>query len=317
MTACLASCKRKFTDKSELPPPDFPFTLEDEYSSLIYIAPQYYNQENLHNLFIWHYKKSLTTRVAPQVWVFTDKRLLDLYIADRSKGFIEYPPGEAGPTPSSTPWYHSRTYYYDADYSIVPSEPSLDMNKGDDRTSRGYNVTYSFAPDLSKPNERREVVLRGATWREGKYNVETREFPWSSGKITLKAYDIYNVEPSGRYYTFTVPQMIGDYEGKSIIFNILPDRPVPFDPNQVKIFNDKIAYVYLGWMFSVTLDGGRSWHLWDGERKLPEWQCCDPGLIQEVEISDQGTGVMTLKPDPKRPESMQILRTTDFGQNWK
>ena len=161
------------------------------------------------------------------------------------------------------------------------------------------------------------MILRGATWREGKYNVETQEFPWQPGKITLTTYDIYNVEPSGRYYTFTVPRKIGDYETTSIIFNILLEEAVPFNSNQVKILSDKIAYVYLGWMYSVTLDGGRAWHLWDAERNLPEWKCCDPGLLREVNISDQGNGIMTLRPDPTKPESLVYLRTNDFGKSWK
>lgn len=317
----LISCSRPSKEKPGPAPPDFPFIMENEKASVIFIEPEYYNQKNIHRLFLWHYKKGLNTRNASTIMLFTDKRLLDAYHIASLKKYTDWSyreplPIGSNPSPSPSPWYSSRLHYYDANYFIVPSESSIDPNKGEDRSSRGYNVEYSFAPDLIKPNEIKKVVLRGATWREGKYNIETHEFPWAPGKITLEAYDIYNVEPKGRYYTFTVPRMIGDYRSTSIVFNILPDKPVEFNRKLVQIFNDRIAYVYLGWMYSVTLDGGRTWHLWDGERKLPEWECCDPGLIQEVSISDQGTGIMTLRPDPKKPESLIRLKTSDFGQHW-
>ncbi|MBK7597705.1 MAG: hypothetical protein IPJ07_03905 [Acidobacteria bacterium] len=159
--------------------------------------------------------------------LFTDKRLLDAYnIASLEKytdwSYREPLPIKVSPSPSPSPWHSSRLHYYDARLSIVPSESSLNPNQGDDRSSRGYNVVYSFAPDLIKPNEIKKVVLRGATWTEGNYNIETHEFPWSPGKITLQAYDIYNVEPKGRYYTFTVPRMIGDYRVPALFSTSFP-----------------------------------------------------------------------------------------------
>lgn len=301
----------------DLTPPNFPFTIVDELGSIVFIAPEYYSQKNLHDLFLWHYQKGLRTRTAPDVRVFTDKRLLDAYLEDRRKGFREYEPKAANPTPLASPHYYPRRIYSsDAEFSQVPSESSLDPNKGDDISSRGYNVTYSFAPDLNQPDMLKEVVLRGSTWRQGKYNLQTQEFPWRTGNITLMAYDIYNVEPSGRYYTYTVPRRIGEYKTTAIIFNILLNGETSFNPNQVKILNDKVAYVYLGWMYSVSLDGGQTWHLWDAERNLLEWKCCDSSLIRDVNISDQGNGVMTLRPDPNKPENQIYLRTTDFGQHW-
>ena len=314
----LASCRRPSSVKTpDLVAPNFPFTIVGESGSIVFISPEYFNQKNLHDFFLWHYKTGLRTQNAPTVEVFTDKRLLSASLEDRRKGHREPVPRGANPTPSASPWYYPRRQFHDAMFSRVPSESSLHISKGDDVSSRGYNVTYEFAPDLSQPNLRKEVVLRGATWRQGKYNLEAQVFPWQPGKITLTAYDIYNVEPSGRYYTFTVPRKIGDYETTSIIFNILLEEAVPFNPNQVKILSDKIAYVYMGWIYSVTLDGGRAWHLWDAERNLPEWKCCDAGLIRDISISDHGNGIMTLRPDPTKPESLVYLRTDDFGQRWK
>lgn len=317
----LPSCnKQPSVDLSSLTAPNFPFTVITESGSIVFIAPEYFNQKNLHDFFLWRYRDGLRKRSAPTVKIFTERELLNAYLEERKTPWrgVDTPREFRKPAPPPPPaLMKSRKTYFDAEFSIVPSESSIDPNKGDDISSRGYNVTYSFAPDLNQPHIRKEVVLRGATWRQGKYNIETQEFPWQAGTIKLTAYDIYNVEPSGRYHTFTVPRKIGDYETTSIVFNILLKEAVPLTTNRVKIFNDQIAYVYLGWIYSVTLDGGRSWHLWDAERNLPEWNCCDADLIKDISISEQGDGVMIILPDSRKPESLLYLRTRDFGQHWK
>ena len=315
-----SNCHRQPSVKSsDLAPPNFPFTMVNQNGSIVYIAPEYYNPNNMHDLFLWHYKKHLGMRISLTMMVFTEKDLLNVYLEGlkRPRWESDVPLEYRRPLPTRPPSYGSRRNYHDAEFSQVPSEPSLHISKGDDIYSRGYNVTYIFAPDLSRPDIKKEVVLRGATWREGKYNVETHVFPWQPGEIKLTAYDIYNVEPPSRYYTFTVPRKVNNYETISIIFNILLEETVLVNSNQVKILSDKIAYVYLGWMYSVTLDGGKAWHLWDAERNLPGWNCCDSGLIRDVNISDHGNGIMTLRPDPNKPESLIYLHTDDFGQSWR
>lgn len=316
----LFSCyKRPSIKTPNLETPKFPFTIMDERGSFIFVAPEYYSQKNLHDLFLWCYQKFLHEKGSGTVMVFTEKELLNAYLEVQtiSRQNSDLPREYRKPLPPPPTSMGARRTSFDAELSIVPSESSLDMIKGDDIHSRGHNVTYSFAPDLSQPEVKKEVVLRGATWREGKYNLQAYEFPWQPGKIILTAYDIYNVEPSGRYYTFTIPRKIGDYKAKSIVFNILLDQAVSLNPNQVKIFSDKVAYVYLGWMYSVTLDGGKSWHLWDAEKNLPEWTCCDSKLIKDVTISEQGVGTMALRPHPRNPETLIYLRTDDFGQHWR
>jgi hypothetical protein len=185
-----------------------------------------------------------------------------------------------------------------------------------DPSSSGFNLTLSYSPDLNQPNVKKTVVLRGSTWTEGKYNLETQEVLGPMDKVVVTAYDIYNVEPTGRYYTFTYRTARDNYQYGRIIFNFRQDVTVPPPVNQVRFVNDEVVYVYMGWMFSVTTDAGKTWRLWDAEKNLPGWNCCDPGLIKEVAISPQGTGSMTLRPDPANPEKLLYLRTSDFGQHW-
>jgi hypothetical protein len=313
----VSSCHGQLSVTSPDPiAPNFPFTIMDKPGSIVFISPEYYNQKNLHDFFLWHYKIGLIRQNAPEVRVFTDQRLLAAYLKDRRKGPREPDPKGANATPASSPWYYRRSTFSDARYSKIPSEPSLDPSKGDGRYSRGYNVTYLFAPDLTQPNVLKEVVLRGATWRQGKYNSQAREFPWQSSKITLTAYDIYNVEPSGRYHTFSITKHSNEGENGKIIFNILLSDPPSVSTNQVKILNDKIAYVYLGWMYSVSLDGGLTWHLWDAEKTLPSWECCDSGLIQDINIDNSGNGRMALRVNPNNLAELLYLYTNDYGQHW-
>lgn len=312
-----ASCnKQSSVSTNNLQPPDFPFTLADDRGSLAFIAPEHYNQKNLQELFLWQYKKWLRKQAPPDLHVFTDQRLLDVYLEDRRKGFREYPEQALIKSPTATPWYYPRREFFDAQLSLAPSEPML-FGTEDAIDSRGFNVAYIFAPDLTRPSIKKEVVLRGSTWREGKYNAHTQEFPWQEGKISWTTYDIYNVEPSGRYHTFNITRQINGRERTRIIFHILPGEEESNNTGRVKLLNDKVAYVCLGWRYSVTLDGGQTWHLWDVERDLLSWNCCDAGLIKDVQISTRGEGVMTLRPIPNGKNDSLLLRTQDFGEHWE
>lgn len=316
-----SNCHSQSQDKANGPgAPGFPFTIIGPTGSIVFIAPEFYSQKNLENLFLWHYKKSLhKPKGAPTMIVFTDKQEMDAYLEARKKPYwdSEIPAHLKTPLPSPTPKYSGKVFF-DAEFSQVPSYPML--LEGEAPSSSGFDVWYSFAPDLTRPNIRKKVVLRGSTWTEGKYNVETREVNWFAGQITVTAYDLYNVEPAGRYYTFGFKTKYQSYKGPAektrLIFNFRQDEAVLPPMDQVNILNESIAYVYMGWMYSVSLDSGRTWHWWDAERNLPGWKCCDPKLIQSVEIAPDGTGRMIIKPSMERPGGTLSLHTKDYGQHW-
>jgi hypothetical protein len=316
-STCHTQTQVKVNDPSA---PNFPFTIVGQGGSVVFIAPEFYNQKNMESLFLWHYKKNLQKPGgAPTMIVFTDKEMMDVYLEARKKRFweSEIPDPLRSPSPLPTSKY-SRNVFSAAVFSQVPSESML--LKGEAPSSSGFNVVYSFAPDLTQPKTQKKVVLRGSTWTEGKYNVETRELIWHTGRITVTAYDLYNVEPAGRYYTFGYKTKYLGSKGLSektrIIFNFRQDEAVLPPIDQVEILNESVAYLYMGWMFSVSLDGGQTWHCWDAERELSTWECCDPGLIQRVEIGLNGTGSMTLKPSSQRPDEVLTLTTKDYGQHW-
>jgi len=94
------------------------------------------------------------------------------------------------------------------------------------------------------------------------------------------------------------------------------DDPVPIPREQVGFVNDRVGYVFVGWMYAVTTDGGETWTVWDAGKDLPNWVCCNYGLIKGVRLEPDGAGVMTLDPIPQRRGEVPELRTKDYGRHW-
>jgi hypothetical protein len=94
------------------------------------------------------------------------------------------------------------------------------------------------------------------------------------------------------------------------------DDPLLIPREQVRRIDDKVAYLFMGWMYAVTTDGGQSWAVWSAERDLPGWQCCNYRLIGDVALNGDGTGTMTCNViDSARGEVPKLL-TRDFGRTW-
>lgn len=119
---------------------------------------------------------------------------------------------------------------------------------------------------------------------------------------------------SGQYYRFeSLPQ-----DGKDWVMamQFRHDDPVPIPKQNVKFLTPETAFVFMGWRYSVTTDGGKNWHLWSAETDLTGWKCCNYGLINAVELSQSGKGKMTLSPIQGRAGEVPRLFTSDFGRHW-
>jgi hypothetical protein len=118
----------------------------------------------------------------------------------------------------------------------------------------------------------------------------------------------------GAYYVFrSAPSASNDWRE---IMTFRHDDPNPIPRDQVRFVNDRVGYVFMGWMYAVTLDGGGTWSVWNADTELPKWECCPYGLIGDVNIEPDGTGTMILHPIPKRQGEVPRLHTKDFGQHW-
>ena len=94
------------------------------------------------------------------------------------------------------------------------------------------------------------------------------------------------------------------------------DDPVPIPRQQVRFANNDTAYVFMGWMYAVTTDSGKTWSLWNAEKDLQGWQCCNYGLIIDVVMLPDGSGTMSCNAIPKRAGEVAQLETHDFGRHW-
>jgi photosystem II stability/assembly factor-like uncharacterized protein len=117
----------------------------------------------------------------------------------------------------------------------------------------------------------------------------------------------------GAYYVFQSADVASDNWQEVMIFR--HDDPVEIPRNQVRFVNEQIGYVFMGWMYAVTTDGGRTWAVWNAEQALPRWICCPYGLIKDVELSADGAGRMKLDTMPGRQEVPELY-TQDYGRHW-
>lgn len=118
----------------------------------------------------------------------------------------------------------------------------------------------------------------------------------------------------GAYYVFSAKRRGANQWHEFMTFR--HDDPVPIPRENTRFVAQNIAYTFIGWMFAVTVDGARTWSIWDAKSDLPKWRCCNYGLIGDVQLQTDGTGQMTLNPIQGRSGELPKLCTTDFGRHW-
>jgi hypothetical protein len=118
----------------------------------------------------------------------------------------------------------------------------------------------------------------------------------------------------GAYYIFRSAPSGSDSWHDVMTFR--HDDPVPIPRNQVRFVNDKVGYVFMGWMYAVTTDAGVTWAVWNAQTDLPKGFCCTYRLIGSVNIEPDGRGTMILNPIPQTQGEVPQLHTKDFGQHW-
>ena len=132
-------------------------------------------------------------------------------------------------------------------------------------------------------------------------------------RIKITAYEEGGWVGGARYQFEAAP--IGSVDWRLIML-FRHDDPVPIRQNQIQFVNDKVGYCFMGWMYAVTTDSGTHWSVWNAERDLPNWKCCNYVLIQEGVVAPDGTGVMKLNPIPELQGEVPELYTNDYGQHW-
>ena len=133
-------------------------------------------------------------------------------------------------------------------------------------------------------------------------------------QIRVESHPEQNAIVGGAYYVFRFAPKGSDAWRDIMTFR--HDDPVPIPRDSVRFVDDQTAFVFMGWMYAVTTDGGASWSVWDAGRDLPNWQCCNYGLITDVNVHPDGSGTMVLNPITNRRGEVPQLHTKDFGRHW-
>ncbi|HLL72022.1 MAG TPA: hypothetical protein VK363_11345 [Pyrinomonadaceae bacterium] len=144
--------------------------------------------------------------------------------------------------------------------------------------------------------------------------IETWETQHGSVKVRVENRAENIAWLPGAYYVFQ-SSLPGSNSWREIM-TFRHDDPGRIPRENVRFVNEQLGYVFMGWMFAVTTDGGSTWSVWDAEKDLPNWDCCNYGLIKDVRIEADGRGVMILDSSPQRRGEVPELRTNDFGQHW-
>lgn len=151
----------------------------------------------------------------------------------------------------------------------------------------------------------------------GPYMGPVTESWQTSGQTFQLRVDVHSEQNTfvpGAYYVFRSAPKGSDTWRDVMTFR--HDDPVPIPRDNVGFVDDRTAFVFMGWMYAVTTDGGATWSVWDAGHDLPNWQCCNYQLITEVRLDANGIGTMTLNPIRDRRGEVPQLRTKDFGRHW-
>jgi hypothetical protein len=93
------------------------------------------------------------------------------------------------------------------------------------------------------------------------------------------------------------------------------DDDIPIPHGSVNFLSDRVGYVAMGESFAATIDGGRTWSVWDAKKRIPNWECCNQAFIKDIHLASDGKGQMILSPRFNQIPTT-ALYTNDFGINW-
>lgn len=285
--------------------PDFPFEVKSEqnrcciggpmWTAVIILPEQYFDREHLEKLFRFYSKQHPNKQERLIVDVFADARKVEVSSA---------PPRPLTSKSSSTErgarGKDLREYDGDARFE----------RQGDGAASGGGdNEWYTYAPDLSKPEQRKTVVLKGGRKFGPKNVLETWTGLVGTSEIRLRSYELGNVEPKGVYYTFEA--RVSDSEDWAGIMTLRLNERIPLPTEHLRVVNDQVTYFFLGWVYTVTTDAGKTWVVWDGENETS-----DSGIIENVSLGTDGVGRITYRVSHQGSPSVRRFSTRDFGRLW-
>lgn len=248
----------------------------------ILLSKESYSQESLDQLFRWASRKYKLPEQQLMVDVYTNENLIPVGLGG-SSGFQA---GQGG--------ICAIFWSQEKDYSL--------------------NEWYKYSLDANYPRFERTVVIKGRPSTSNQLHLKSFDVASGPFLIRVESYELKDVAPAGIYSTFyTLTKGVGKTAELLTLNQSFTSEGLA---NNFKAVNDKVAYIFAGSFYLVTVDGGRTWGTWDGERELPGYQCCIKPVIQSVQIFEDGSGTMSLLLNPEQQKGEINLRTANFGQSW-
>jgi photosystem II stability/assembly factor-like uncharacterized protein len=161
------------------------------------------------------------------------------------------------------------------------------------------------------------AISTSACWSSSKPRrgdtIETWETKNNTFKIRVTKYDEKGTHraPGGGYYVFeSSPATADDWR---LIMNFRADDLVKIPREQVRFVNEQTGHVFMGWLYAVTTDGGRTWSVWDASKDASLSRNTNYDMIRNVNTLPDGTGDMLVHLTGDKEVK---LKTKDHGQHW-
>ena len=143
---------------------------------------------------------------------------------------------------------------------------------------------------------------------------------WETTNATLKIRIDRHAEANGwfvpgAYYVFQSSAPGSDEWGEVMTFR--HDDPVDIPREQVRFAGERVAYVFMGWMYAMTADGGRSWRVSEMSDFLPSGEKCLYQCIEDIWIESDGTGEARLQVKASSGYRTRVLKTDNYGRSWR
>jgi hypothetical protein len=118
----------------------------------------------------------------------------------------------------------------------------------------------------------------------------------------------------GAYYEFQSAPVNSDNWHEIMTFR--HDDSVEIPTDAVRFANERVAYVFMGWMYAVTNDAGANWRVSEISKFLTNTDRCGYNCIQDLRIESNGSGEVKVNLIASPKDSVKILDTADFGDSW-
>lgn len=161
------------------------------------------------------------------------------------------------------------------------------------------------------------VLGNGNCWSQGTFERKILDrWEVSNGKFKIRLTEFEEINSASLHrFDYTYESSLSTSSDWREITTLRQDDDRRVNQNQARFVNEQIGLVFIGPRYAVTLDGGRSWTIWDAVQELADWHRSYL-YIHDVNVLADGTGTLSLLSFSMDPKDASVLLTRDFGRRW-